>query len=307
MSGHYTQKLIVNALRKEFILEYIMIMSPILPRDVLNTIHMLNNQFRDSPRDHRPRRHEFVPSPNFKATTAFKNTEGVEASIDNIRERINKISATTYDKLCGEILEHLDTMIAEYEADDVDKIVDSLFVLVKNNKFYADIYARLYKEFVNRHGLFKEKLYEQVSKYEEAMVNLKICADDDDYDKQCKINAENDRQKAMTTFLVMAVKYDLIEPEYAFTIIHRMTAQISSMKDIDTTIKINDELAEHIFIVVVGSIELAKKYDHTQDILDAIKTISDIPRGACRGISTRCKYKMMDVVDILTGKRPIPK
>lgn len=307
MSGYYTQKLIVNTLCKEFMLEYIMTMSPILPRDVLNTIHMLNNQFRDSPREHRPRRHEFVPSANFKATAAFKNTEGIEASIDEIRERINKITTATYDKLCGEILEHLDTMIAEYDANDVDKIVETLFVMVKNNKFYADTYARLYKEFINRHDLFKEKLFDQVSIYEETMVNLKTCADDDDYDQQCKINAGNDRQKAMTTFLVMAVKHDMMEPEYAFTRIHRMTAQISSMKDIYTTIKTNDELAEHIFIVAIGSIELAKKYDHTQDIIETIKTISDLPRGACQGISSRCKYKMMDVVDILTGKRPIPK
>lgn len=307
MLGYHTQKLIVIILCKEFIIEYIMTMNPVLSRDVLSTIHMLNNRFRDSPRDNRSRRHDFVPSANFKTTASFKNTEGIEVSINEIRERMNKISTTTYDKLLDEILEQLDTMIADCDAEDIDKIVGSLFVLVKNNKFYADMYARLYKEFINKHVLFQEKLYEEVSKYEENMVNLKTCTNPDDYEQLCRVNAENDRQKAMTKFLIMAVTHGIMEPEYAFTIIHRMIGQMSSMKGIDTMTKTVDELAEHVFIVVIESIELAKKYQHIEEIIEMIKTISDLPRGVYPGISTRCKYKMMDIVDILTGKRPKPK
>ena len=286
-------------------------MTPIapLPQEVLTIVRALNARFQDS-REHRGRRAEHhVPNPNFKPTAQFINTEGIEASINEIRDRMNKITQITYDKLSGEIVKLLNELLNECTTINFDKLTDAFFKLVYENQMSVSIYAKLYKSFIGIDKInngFMDKLREQLKKYEETIINLEVPSDECSYDEQCSIGATNDKLKGFSKFVVYIAINELIDKTYVINIINRVIAQMAASKDEISMSKQNEILADHIYILCVEDMNIIRELQCTESVIDAIDTISKIPRGTCEGITTRCKYKLMDMIDILTGKRKKP-
>ena len=280
-----------------------------LPQEVLTIVRTLNVRFRDS-REHRGRRTEHhIPNPNFKPTAQFINTEGIEASINEIRDRMNKITQATYDKLSGEIIKLLNDLVNECDTVNFDKMTDAFFKLVYGNQFYASIYAKLYKTFIGIDKIndgFMDKLQEQLKIYEESIINLKVPGDECTYDEQCSIGATNDRLKGFSKFVVYIAINEIIDKSYVINIINRVIAQMVASKDEIIMSKQNELLAEHIYILCVEGMGIISDLQCSESVIESIETIAKIPRGQCSGITTRCKYKLMDTVDILTGKRKKP-
>ena len=88
---------------------------------------------------------------NFQTTVLLKK-EGIDASIDQIRKHLNKITTKTYDSLKSKIIVEINSIIKDGNQEspemlvELNKIGEALFTIASGNSFYSDMYAKLYKE-----------------------------------------------------------------------------------------------------------------------------------------------------------------
>jgi hypothetical protein len=88
---------------------------------------------------------------NFQTTVLLKK-EGIDASIDQIRKHLNKITTKTYDSLKTKIIVEINSIIKDDNQEspemlvELNKIGEALFTIASGNSFYSEMYAKLYKE-----------------------------------------------------------------------------------------------------------------------------------------------------------------
>ena len=97
-----------------------------------------------------------------------------EIYIDNIRKNLNKITAKTYDNLIKNIIHDLEN-ISNSEESNVNelynKIGESIFNIASTNIFFYEIYARLYKELMDKFDFMKEIFKTNYDKFSDLYKN----------------------------------------------------------------------------------------------------------------------------------------
>ncbi len=84
---------------------------------------------------------------NFKKTEIIKSETQLEKVIDDIRLALNKITESNFISIKEEIIELLKTALsAEHSENDLLKIGESIFEIGSMNKFWTELYAKLYKD-----------------------------------------------------------------------------------------------------------------------------------------------------------------
>ena len=99
-----------------------------------------------------------INDPNWEKMKISKKTDVVkkneeETHIDNIRKNLNKITTKTYNNLVKTIINDLESLSNSEDPninDVYNKIGDSIFNIASTNIFYSEIYARLYKELMDK-------------------------------------------------------------------------------------------------------------------------------------------------------------
>jgi hypothetical protein len=104
---------------------------------------------------------------NFK-TTKIEKKEGIEKKINEVRICINKMSAKNYELQRDTIL----AFMVE-EDDELEKIANAIFDIASTNKFYAELYARLYKELIHLYPVFQKVMDDFLQKYMDSLQEIK--------------------------------------------------------------------------------------------------------------------------------------
>ena len=75
---------------------------------------------------------------NFEITERKKN-EGIDLTIDTVRKIINKITEKTYDNLYPKLILSLDELEdKDFNMEDIDKLADSIFVILSQTLVLGD-------------------------------------------------------------------------------------------------------------------------------------------------------------------------
>ena len=265
------------------------------------------------------------PPPNFKKpdenwekikqfqATKIEKKEGVDKYINDIRICLNKISSKNYDTQCDAINKYIDQIVAEYAncedkteyCESMTKIAKSIFDIASTNKFYSDLYAKLYNDLLLKYTEFSENIDSVIQQYLDGVMLITFVDQNDDYDNYCENNKTNDKRKAMSAFIVNLMKYNIINADDVLSLIIKLQDTVLEYINLQDKSFIVDEITENIFIFVTMSLETLYTFDKWAKIIYNIKTCSQIKPKESPSMSSRAIFKYMDILDFIKKSKKL--
>lgn len=246
--------------------------------------------------------------PDWEAMRAFKATKiesktGIEKTVNDIRVALNKISSANYEKQKNIVLEFVNGYFNGPDADanvndaDTGRISKAIFDIASTNKFYSEIYAKLYKELIEVSPVFRGLLDDFVSGFTN-MSGAPIYVDPDvDYDGFCVYSKACDVRKSTSTFLVNCMKIGLILPDQICDILCEFVAYVEANMQDESFVKLVEEVIENVFIISTAcqtELKTTAKWDECA--LPAISKFASQKNDGRKGLSSRAAFKCMDIV-----------
>lgn len=238
----------------------------------------------------------------FKATKIESKT-GIEKTVNDLRISLNKISTANYEKQRDAIMVLVNGYFdAESEKTDSNtrRISKAIFDIASTNKFYSEIYARLYKELASAHNVFGGLLEELIDGFI-AMDTIPVYIDPDaDYDGFCAYSKACDIRKSTSTFLVNCLKLELITPVRLSDVLSEFVRYVDEKRKEPGFAKCVEEVVENIYIVAtLCSKELSLSGDKklTESILPLIKRFVVEKNEGIPSMSNRAIFKLQDLLD----------
>ena len=142
--------------------------------------------------------------------TVMKKTEGVDELLNILRGILNKITVNNYELQSENVYENINQLI-EYQDEQFDdtikyeKIIECFLKVIINNRVYANIYAKLFSELLDKYILLDDYRNYFLDNYEDNLTEINFVDPDEDYDKFCLINKQNEQRKSLLTFLVHSI------------------------------------------------------------------------------------------------------
>ena len=236
-------------------------------------------------------------------TTELKKTEGIESNLFTIRKFLNMITSNTYDKLREQVIDEINVVVTTKTPNDLSFLCNELFNIIIGNILYSDTYAKLYKCLVENFSIFNDILAKNLSQFENKINNIQYCDPEEDYNKFCENNKSNEELRSISSFYINLMKEGLIEKDTIYNIILNLFKLLDEMI-IDGTKKNElDELSELIYIMTVNSYKLIKldNPDIAKQVFDSISQITKTKMKERPGITNKCIFKHMDILDEISN------
>jgi hypothetical protein len=178
-----------------------------------------------------------------------------------------------------------------------EKIANNIFEIASTNKFFSEIYAKLYRELTLQFPeVFNKIVNTFVIGFTETMRNIKYVDQNVNYDEFCKYNKENDKRKATSVFITNLIKENVIEIDVLVSLI----SDIQTILDeyINTPNKTNEveEITENIFLLFTNDMNLLQK-TNTNHLFDKIRVLASMKPKELPSISSRAIFKYMDILE----------
>lgn len=235
-------------------------------------------------------------------TTELIKKDGIEANLNTIRKFLNMITFSTYDKLKTDIIEEINLVKSTKTVNDLQYLCSEMFDIITSNVLYSEIYSELYKDLQQMFNIFNEILMKNFDKFESKFYEIKYHDPEKDYDKFCENNKKNEKLRSLSTFYINLMKINILDTEQIANIILRI---FSILQDHVNVAKKNelDELSELIYILVTNGYEKIKQEQPNQadEILNNIKRISQTKVKNTPGITNKCIFKHMDMLDEISN------
>lgn len=231
--------------------------------------------------------------------TKIESKTGIEKTVNDLRIALNKISASNYDKqrdiVMGLVNDYFES--GEQSEQDTCRISKAIFDIASANKFYSEMYAKLYKELTDAHSIFAELLRELLDKFI-GLDAVPVYADPDvDYDGFCEYLKACESRKTTSTFIVNCLKLGLVESSEVAKILSAFVKYVDDNGEKEEFSKCIEGVIENIYIIATScSKELAKTDKWSNYILLKLHEFAK-PKGEMPGISNRSKFKFMDILD----------
>lgn len=237
-------------------------------------------------------------TPAFVATK-MEVKEGIEKQINDIRILLNKISDKNYDiqkdAIVAKIIECSDNVDA---VEDLKKIATILFEIAKSNKFYSEIYARLYKELIDKFSFFNDTIEPFIKQFMDSLNTLEYVDANVNYDGFCNYNKMNENRRSSMAFIVNLMKNNVILPiDILDIVIHFQQLAVKYINE-DNRVNEVDEITEVIAIVLLMIYADYKENEKwNNEIFPTIKMFSVFKIKEKPSLSSRSIFKYKDIVD----------
>ncbi len=235
---------------------------------------------------------------NFKKTTLNKNTEGTEAQMDKIRSNLNKLTDKTYDIVLEEIV-CIMKEIKKEDASSFEKIGVSIFEIGSFNKFWAGLYARLYKDLINTFPFMKDICIKNFKSFKNIFNVINYIDAGEDYNLFCEYNKENEKRRALSNFFVICAGYDIIDKNEMKNIIVGFIEQIKNEINQENKVNHVEELVQNISIMVLSGRNFLKELPDYAKICKEIETFSTMNHKSYPSLTSKVVFKFMDIHDEL--------
>lgn len=236
---------------------------------------------------------------NFKKTEIVKK-EGIEKELDSIRLLINKLTEKSYPVIIEKICDTLDELTSNKDYDNacMDRIGYAIFSMATSNKFNSNVYAKLCKTLNNKYDFMVPIISNNISEFMKLFDNMVFVDSVENYDKFCDMNIENERRRSMSLFLTSLYKNNVITLDFVFDNIVNIQTKMMAMKNDESKKMENDEFIENLFTLITN-IDSPESSDKWESVL---ANINDIKTTKYPGITSKCKFKHMDLIDSINKK-----
>jgi hypothetical protein len=237
-------------------------------------------------------------TPAFIATK-MEVKEGIEKQINDIRILLNKISDKNYDLQKGAIVAKIIECSDNNDAvEDLKKIATVLFEIAKSNKFYSEIYARLYKELIDQFSFFNDTIEPFINQFMDSLNKLEYVDANVNYDGFCNYNKMNENRRSSMAFIVNLMKKNIKLPMDILDIVIHF--QQLAVKYINEENRVNevDEITEVLSIVILMIYTDYKDNEKWKnEIFPTIKMFSGFKIKEKPSLSSRSIFKYKDIIE----------
>ena len=184
--------------------------------------------------------------------------------------------------------------IEQLKKEQLARISTYIFDIASTNKFYSEVYARLYKDLIVKFNTFDENITPFLAQYIGGFTNIEFIDSNVDYDKYCDNNKANDKRKALSAFVVNLMKQDILQKKEVFDIILDLQRQTFEYICRDDLTHVVDEITENVFIMITA-IKNAADDVQWEKIMENIGTLSKYKAKDYPSLSSRALFKYMDM------------
>lgn len=240
---------------------------------------------------------------NFKITKMEKK-EGTDKMMNDIRICLNKMSNKNYDIQRNAILELLNNISTDN--DDLQKIATAIFDIASTNKFYSEMYAKIYKGLMDIYPVFQTILNDFLLQFLSTVSDLKYVDPNIDYDAFCNYNKLNDKKKATAVFIIHMMKQTAILPKNVLDILHHLILKLETCMNTDNQLNEVEEMTELVNLFILEgfsflSVSFVEKEDQDlwQTDLLKIREFSQLKMKEKKSLSSRVIFKYMDICSFM--------
>jgi hypothetical protein len=193
----------------------------------------------------------------------------------------------------------------EKKTIEIKKIAQCIFDIASSNKFYSELYAKLYKELIKENNIFNIYVINLIEEYKQNIDNIKNVDSNKDYDSYCENNKLNDKRKALTSFIVNLMKEEILLKKDVYDLIIFLQEKLLFFIEVEDKIYQVDEITENIFILITlvanqfENIETTELKDKIENIKENIIMFSKYKTKEHKSISSRAIFKYMDMKELI--------
>lgn len=228
--------------------------------------------------------------------------EGIDVNIDTLRYLLNKLTDKNYDDITPKIMDEIDKIKEENNDENMMRIGTTIFEIASANRFYSKLYADLYSTLISKyeimHTIFEKSFNEfmglfNVIEYVEPNVN---------YDQFCKINKDNEKRKALSSFFINLMNNDIIKKESIVVIVRNLLAEVYKCINIENKKNEVDEMTENIAILYDKDLFEIDNYDYeliqNNKIYDIIYILAHSKAKDFKSLTNKSIFKFMDMIEM---------
>lgn len=240
-------------------------------------------------------------------TTKIEQKVGIDAQIDIIRLNINKMSDKNYIDMRNKIIEVIEKIINENSDnnEEINRVSSIIFDIASTNRFYSKNYADLYSDLINNYESFKRVFEDNFNQFINLFNNIEYVEPNEDYDKFCKINKDNEKRKALSSFFVNLMKNGIINRDKIVKIIENLLGQLLNYISENNKKNEVDEITENISILY--SVDLFNKDNeeenfnidiHGMNISETVYKLANSKVKDYKSLTNKSIFKYMDMIDM---------
>ena len=242
---------------------------------------------------------------NFKTTELEKKEEGVEKDIDELRGLLNKLTSKNFEDMQKNIMTCLtNIMNKNCKEEDLEKIGEAIFEIGSINKFWAALYAKLYKGILIAFPRMNTIYQKNFNNFMLLFTNIRFVAAEENYDEFCQVNKENEKRRSMGSFFVHLMNNDVISERAIFELIETLKNNMVKLMDEENKKEEVEEFSENIVILINGgkdklessTIDDGFSWDDCTDFVEDMtkRKVANHP-----SLSNKVVFKFMDLEEEL--------
>jgi hypothetical protein len=182
----------------------------------------------------------------FKKTIFTDKINEDEINQDKIREFLNKLTNTNYEEMSEQIIINIKHFVFSKNEMILLSIGKSIFEISSENKFWVELYAKLYKDLIKNFQVMQKICMNNFNNFMSIFNDIKI-VNEEDYDLFCKINKENMKRRALTLFYTNLYKHEILQDVDMFVLLEKLF-QKAKISYSDNTLF--EEIFENILIIL---------------------------------------------------------
>jgi hypothetical protein len=236
-------------------------------------------------------------------TTKIEQKVGIEAQLDLIRSWLNKMSDKMYTEPCEKIMEILNQLISDGTTEeDMLRIGNAIFDIASNNRFYSKLYADLYTTLIENYSIMRNIFNENLESFMQLFNSIEYVDPEKDYDKFCRVNKDNERRKALSTFFVNLTTNKIISEEklqeMGCILLDKLLIFIKEQNRKNEV----DEITENIAIIYLYNKQIFDDCDvlfnNGSTFTEMIEVLATCKAKVYPSLSSKSIFKFMDLVEM---------
>lgn len=235
--------------------------------------------------------------PNFKATVMNKEVTNVV----KVRSLLNKLTHINYDSIYEEIDSIIKDVADSENIEELNKVSDFIFLTAGTNKAFSTVYAKMYKDCINRYNIFQNILNDHLEKHLELFKTVDVVDPGVDYEKFCVLNRINDERRALSLFISNLYNLDTIDTSIINNIIELLHDNLEKNIILEDKSGLVTEVSENSSIIIMNSILKLKDTDKWSEISEYVEIMKKRKHKDYNSLPSKAIFKYMDIYDKIKG------
>lgn len=223
-----------------------------------------------------------------------------EISIQKVRSYLNKLTDKNIDDISENISIIIQKVIDIKDKEMIKSIGSSIFEIASSNKFFSTVYAELYSILFTKYEVMQSLLEENYSSFLDKFETIEYISPEEDYDAFCRINKENDKRRALSTFYLNLYCIGVLPIEKIEYLLVQIMNKLLDTIQLPGKAAHVEEYTENIGILYQHEMEYNENLtlSNEKNIRDTVIFFANTKNKTFPSLTSKCIFKYMDICDM---------